>query len=581
MSRSNKNNRKKFRLSRNGANEQPLCCSSSSGSGSSSNYSDDMDVIRNAVLESLMKNAGPASGAATTPTPKPPKTNDHPTKRQRRAAGGKSDDETRKDDVSFNAAATTTVVDPKLETPPVATTIEELAMAAETTPTTTMMQTRDGNDDPDPGQDQSEDRDQIRTDVKIVRIKTLDSEESKLLLIVDVLDRNPFRIEVNSEAAAAKRRRDEESAAAAKCIKVDIEALKRGECPKEIRNLCTKVRSRRIYKLPDELMRKFDQKGLKVFEWHSFNRPDEVIKLLLDDGGGAGAAGAATATTTTPVTNNDVLRKRMIIGFRRRSTTPAKSSDTDEPAAKIRRTATAPVPVAAAATGEAKLIRSGIRTKSRLATDQRSSRNRILHKLLKEYGMSSSENATSSANVWDTDSQNKINKLVRSHLDLRAKEANERANNRRKEPNNDLIATTTTAPITSAWKSTAVATEFAAASTTLKRDNLDAAKLSLNDDNDASVSNSNADVSAIDGNSDALNDSNNDDNDSKAKKKNRCALCRKKVGLTGFECRCGGLYCGIHRYSDKHNCTFDYRQLGAQEIRRNNPVVIGEKIQKI
>ncbi|XP_017847223.1 AN1-type zinc finger protein 6 isoform X2 [Drosophila busckii] len=71
-----------------------------------------------------------------------------------------------------------------------------------------------------------------------------------------------------------------------------------------------------------------------------------------------------------------------------------------------------------------------------------------------------------------------------------------------------------------------------------------------------------------------------DDKDGK-KKKNRCGECRKKVGLTGFQCRCGGLYCAVHRYSDKHNCTFDYREHGAQEIRRNNPVVVGEKIQKI
>lgn len=65
------------------------------------------------------------------------------------------------------------------------------------------------------------------------------------------------------------------------------------------------------------------------------------------------------------------------------------------------------------------------------------------------------------------------------------------------------------------------------------------------------------------------------------KKKNRCATCRKKVGLTGFECRCGGLFCAVHRYSDKHDCSFNYREMGAQEIRRNNPVVVGEKIQKI
>lgn len=49
----------------------------------------------------------------------------------------------------------------------------------------------------------------------------------------------------------------------------------------------------------------------------------------------------------------------------------------------------------------------------------------------------------------------------------------------------------------------------------------------------------------------------------------------------GFECRCGGLFCAVHRYSDKHDCKFDYKEMGAQEIRRNNPVVVGEKVQKI
>lgn len=51
--------------------------------------------------------------------------------------------------------------------------------------------------------------------------------------------------------------------------------------------------------------------------------------------------------------------------------------------------------------------------------------------------------------------------------------------------------------------------------------------------------------------------------------------------IAGFECRCGGLFCAMHRYSDKHECSFDYRSHGQQEIRRNNPVVVGEKIQKI
>jgi len=68
---------------------------------------------------------------------------------------------------------------------------------------------------------------------------------------------------------------------------------------------------------------------------------------------------------------------------------------------------------------------------------------------------------------------------------------------------------------------------------------------------------------------------------SKLKKRNRCYSCKKKVGLTGFECRCGGLFCGLHRYSDKHNCTFDYKTDGREQLAKANPVVVGEKIKKI
>merc|ERR1712168_1359063 len=56
---------------------------------------------------------------------------------------------------------------------------------------------------------------------------------------------------------------------------------------------------------------------------------------------------------------------------------------------------------------------------------------------------------------------------------------------------------------------------------------------------------------------------------------------KKKNGLTGFPCRCGGLFCSIHRYSDKHECNFDYKELGAQEIRKANPVIMADKVKKI
>lgn len=61
----------------------------------------------------------------------------------------------------------------------------------------------------------------------------------------------------------------------------------------------------------------------------------------------------------------------------------------------------------------------------------------------------------------------------------------------------------------------------------------------------------------------------------------RCGMCRKRVGLTGFNCRCGSIFCSIHRYSDKHECTFDYRSAGQEAIAKANPVVKADKIDKI
>ncbi|XP_044468376.1 zinc finger A20 and AN1 domain-containing stress-associated protein 8-like [Mangifera indica] len=62
---------------------------------------------------------------------------------------------------------------------------------------------------------------------------------------------------------------------------------------------------------------------------------------------------------------------------------------------------------------------------------------------------------------------------------------------------------------------------------------------------------------------------------------NRCTSCRKRVGLTGFNCRCGNLFCAVHRYSDKHECPFDYRTPAREAIAKANPVVKTEKLNKI
>ena len=67
----------------------------------------------------------------------------------------------------------------------------------------------------------------------------------------------------------------------------------------------------------------------------------------------------------------------------------------------------------------------------------------------------------------------------------------------------------------------------------------------------------------------------------KTPKKNKCFVCRKKVGLTGFDCRCGQLFCALHRYADKHDCTFDYKTAGREELEKKHPKIVAEKIQKL
>ena len=62
---------------------------------------------------------------------------------------------------------------------------------------------------------------------------------------------------------------------------------------------------------------------------------------------------------------------------------------------------------------------------------------------------------------------------------------------------------------------------------------------------------------------------------------NKCSTCRKLVGLTGFNCKYGNLFCSSHRYSHKEDCSFKYQTVGRDAIDKVNPVVKAEKLDKI
>lgn len=62
---------------------------------------------------------------------------------------------------------------------------------------------------------------------------------------------------------------------------------------------------------------------------------------------------------------------------------------------------------------------------------------------------------------------------------------------------------------------------------------------------------------------------------------NRCFSCNKKVGLTGFKCKCGSTFCGNHRYPENHDCSFDFKGVGRNAIAKANPVVKADKVERI
>ena len=65
----------------------------------------------------------------------------------------------------------------------------------------------------------------------------------------------------------------------------------------------------------------------------------------------------------------------------------------------------------------------------------------------------------------------------------------------------------------------------------------------------------------------------------KKSKKNRCPVCSRKLGsFGGIECKCGLSFCGKHRYSDEHDCTFDFKQDYQNKLKKANPVVKADKI---
>ena len=63
--------------------------------------------------------------------------------------------------------------------------------------------------------------------------------------------------------------------------------------------------------------------------------------------------------------------------------------------------------------------------------------------------------------------------------------------------------------------------------------------------------------------------------------KNRCWKCNKKIGLMGFDCKCEYVFCSKHRHADDHNCDYDHKKDDIEKLRRENPLLVAQNLNKI
>lgn len=55
-----------------------------------------------------------------------------------------------------------------------------------------------------------------------------------------------------------------------------------------------------------------------------------------------------------------------------------------------------------------------------------------------------------------------------------------------------------------------------------------------------------------------------------------CYMCKKKINLINFKCKCGNIYCSKHRHFDDHSCM--YSDIDKSKLISANPKIIAKKL---
>ncbi|CAD8053489.1 unnamed protein product [Paramecium sonneborni] len=61
----------------------------------------------------------------------------------------------------------------------------------------------------------------------------------------------------------------------------------------------------------------------------------------------------------------------------------------------------------------------------------------------------------------------------------------------------------------------------------------------------------------------------------------KCYVCKRKLGISGIQCKCKIVFCNKHRLPEDHNCSFDHAEKAKQLLIKNNPLVDHKKLEEL
>lgn len=60
--------------------------------------------------------------------------------------------------------------------------------------------------------------------------------------------------------------------------------------------------------------------------------------------------------------------------------------------------------------------------------------------------------------------------------------------------------------------------------------------------------------------------------------KMECSLCKKKIKVSSYPCKCEKYFCKLHLPETEHNCKYNYKDENKKLLTEKNPIIVAVKM---